>query len=303
MKGSIFPYKTSKYIWRVILFRVPAPRPRPISDFLPRFQNVAQSSQFLVKFALPSSFGGGGLRSYLRRKGVNDRFVVEDAGLLCSDAVLPGSALASVDSRGDYQGVIERFAHTRNFTQISLEFYVDNEYKSMKFLEHWMEYITGAIRDPAQDSYFYQLHYPSEYKSNETRIVKFERNYSQFLEYRFVGLFPISLNSTRVSYQGSQVLKASASFSFDRYICGESTSLARDLKRAYNEIFNRGNSARDGSSVEFNTLNEGIYPLASEGQRGLVETSTTGNVTSVTTTTLSDGSKGTVVGTRRVWPL
>ena len=279
---------------------MPAPRPRPISDFLPRFQNVAQSSQFLVKFALPSSFGGGGLRSYLRRKGVNDRFVVEDAGLLCSDAVLPGSALASVDSRGDYQGVIERFAHTRNFTQISLEFYVDNEYKSMKFLEHWMEYITGAIRDPAQDTYFYQLHYPSEYKSNETRIVKFERNYSQFLEYRFVGLFPISLNSTRVSYQGSQVLKASASFSFDRYICGESTSLARDLKRAYNEIFNRGNSARDGSSVEFNTLNEGIYPLASEGQRGMVETSTSGNTTSVSTLNNQNLGNGTVVGTRRV---
>ena len=279
---------------------MPAPRPRPISDFLPRFQNVAQSSQFLVKFALPSSFGGGGLRSYLRRKGVNDRFVVEDAGLLCSDAVLPGSALASVDSRGDYQGVIERFAHTRNFTQISLEFYVDNEYKSMKFLEHWMEYITGAIRDPAQDTYFYQLHYPSEYKSNETRIVKFERNYSQFLEYRFVGLFPISLNSTRVSYQGSQVLKASASFSFDRYICGESTSLARDLKRAYNEIFNRGNSVRDGSSVEFNTLNEGIYPLASEGQRGMVETSTSGNTTSVSTLNNQNLGNGTVVGTRRV---
>ena len=279
---------------------MPAPRPRPISDFLPRFQNVAQSSQFLVKFALPSSFGGGGLRSYLRRKGVNDRFVVEDAGLLCSDAVLPGSALASVDSRGDYQGVIERFAHTRNFTQISLEFYVDNEYKSMKFLEHWMEYITGAIRDPAQDTYFYQLHYPSEYKSNETRIVKFERNYSQFLEYRFVGLFPISLNSTRVSYQGSQVLKASASFSFDRYICGESTSLARDLKRAYNEIFNRGNSARDGSSVEFNTLNEGIYPLASEGQRGMVETSTSGNTTSVSNLNNQNLGNGTAVGTRRV---
>ena len=101
---------------------MPAPRPRGISDILPKIQNVAQSSQFLVKFALPSSFGGGGLRSYLRRKGVNDRFVVEDAGLLCSDAVLPGSALASVDSRGDYQGVIERFAHTRNFTQIQLPF-------------------------------------------------------------------------------------------------------------------------------------------------------------------------------------
>jgi len=255
---------------------VPAPRPRPISDILPRFQNVAQTSQFLVKFALPFSRNSGGLRSFLRRKGVNDRFVVEDAGLLCSDAVLPGSAMASIDTRGDYQGVIERMAHTRNFTQISLEFYVDNEYKSMKFLEHWMEYITGAIRNPADDAYFYQLNYPSEYKSNETRIVKFERNYKQFLEYRFIGLFPLALNSTRVSYNGSQVLKASASFSFDRYICGESTSLARDLGRAFNEVFGRGNNQRDGSSVELNTLNQGIYPLPSEGQRSLVERTTSG---------------------------
>ena len=261
---------------------MPAPRPRPISDILPRFQNVAQTSQYLVKFALPFSRNSGGLRSFLRRKGVNDRFVVEDAGLLCSDAVLPGSAMASIDTRGDYQGVIERMAHTRNFTQISLEFYVDNEYKSMKFLEHWMEYITGAIRNPADDAYFYQLNYPSEYKSNETRIVKFERNYKQFLEYRFIGLFPLALNSTRVSYNGSQVLKASASFSFDRYICGESTSLARDLGRAFNEVFGRGNNQRDGSSVELNTLNQGIYPLPSEGQRSLVERTTSGGIGQVT---------------------
>ena len=123
---------------------------------------------------------------------------------------------------------------------------------------------------------------------------------SSKLKFSFNAAASISLNSTRVSYQGSQVLKASASFSFDRYICGESTSLARDLKRAYNEIFNRGNSARDGSSVEFNTLNEGIYPLASEGQRGSVETSTSGNVTSVSTLNNQNIGSGTVVGTRRV---
>ena len=255
---------------------MPAPRPRPISDFLPRFQNVAQTSQFLVKFALPFSRNSSGLRSFLRRKGVNDRFVVEDAGLLCSDAVLPGSAMASIDTRGDYQGVIERMAHTRNFTQINLEFFVDNEYKSMKFLEHWMEYITGSIRDPADDTYFYQLHYPSEYKSNDTRIVKFDRNYEQFLEYRFIGLFPLALNSTRVSYNGSTVLKASATFSFDRYVCGESTSLARDLKRAYNEVFNRGNVQRDGTSMSLNSLNDITFIQRSEGDRSKVEQTTSG---------------------------
>ena len=227
---------------------MPAPRPKQISEILPKIQNVAQTSHFFVKFALPYS----DLRSFLRRKGVNSRFIADDIGLLCSEAVLPGSALASIDTRGDFQGVIERFAHTRNFTQIQLEFYVDNEYKSMKFLEHWMEYVTGANTNLTSDAYHFTLNYPDSYKSNETKIIKFERDYNRFLEYRFIGLFPLALSSTRVSYQGSQVLKASASFSFDRYICGESSSLARDLKRAFNEIFNLGNNVRDGGSVADN---------------------------------------------------
>ena len=224
---------------------MPAPRPKRISDILPKIQNVAQTANYLVKFALPNS----PLKSMMRRKGINDRFIVEDAGLLCSGAVLPGSALAAVNTVGDYQGMVERFAHTRNFTQINLEFYVDNEYKSLKFLEHWMEYVTGGnTSDVSADTYYFQLNYPDEYKSNDTRIVKFEKNYSQFVEYRFVGLFPLSLNSTRVSYQNSQILKATAAFSYDRYIAGESSSLARDLGRAFNDIGAAfGNPSKDGA--------------------------------------------------------
>ena len=226
---------------------MPAPRPKRIADILPKIQNVAQTSNFLVKFALPN----GGLKSHMRRKGINDRFIVEDAGLLCYNAVLPGSGMAAVNTVGDYQGMVERFAHTRNFTQVNFEFYVDNEYKSLKFLEHWMEFITGANRtDVSGDTYFFQLNYPDDYKSNDTRVVKFEKNYSQFLEYRFVGLFPISLNSTKVQYGTSQILKATASFSYDRYIAGESSSLARDLGRAFNDIGAAfGNPNKDGAST------------------------------------------------------
>ena len=252
-RDSIFPYKTSKYICYVILFRVPAPRPRQIADILPKIQNVAQTSHFLVKFVLPNS----DLRRFLRKKGIEDRFIADDVGLLCSDAVLPGSALASINTAGDYQGLIERFAHTRNFTQINLEFYVDTDYKSLKFLEHWIEYIAGAANDadPSSDVYHFRMRYPKEYKTNETRIVKFERDYNRFLEYRFVGLFPLSLNSTRVSYKGSQVLKATASFSYDRYVCGESSSLARVLGKLFND---RGNEVYNiaGTDMIINDANQ-----------------------------------------------
>ena len=227
---------------------MPAPRPRGISDIMPKLQNVAQTSKFLVKFVLPRS----PVRRFMRQKGINDRFISDNIGLLCSDAVLPGSALASLNTAGDFQGVVERFAHTRNFTQINLEFYVDNEYKSLKFLEHWMEYIAGAsTADPVNDSYHFKMRYPEEYKSNDTRIVKFEANHFQFLEYRFIGMFPLSLNSTRVSYQSSSILKATCSFSYDRYICGESSSLARALGISNNKV--RSGATDDG--IQRNTEN------------------------------------------------
>ena len=236
---------------------MPAPRPRGISDILPKLQNVAQTSNYFVRFALPPT----GLRNHLRRKGIDSRFIADDVGLLCYDAVLPGSALASQNITGDFQGVVERFAHTRNFTQVNFEFYVDNEYKSLKFLEHWMEYITGGNQvDPSGDTYYFQLNYPRNYKSNDTTIVKFERDHKKFLEYRFIGLFPLSLNSTRVQYGNSQVLKATASFSYDRYVSGESSSLARDLRRAFNDLgFGRGNPSRDGLSLKDDQLNALAY--------------------------------------------
>ena len=265
---------------------MPAPRPKRISDILPKIQNVAQTSNFLVKFALPN----GELKSHMRRKGLNDRFVVEDAGLLCYNAVLPGSALASVNTVGDYQGMVERFAHTRNFTQVNFEFYVDNEYKSLKFLEHWMEFITGNnSNDLSSDTYYFQLNYPDDYKSNDTRVVKFERNYSQFLEYRFVGLFPLTLNSTKVQYGNSQILKATASFSYDRYICGESSSLARDLGRAFNDLRSAINPTKDGAvSYGDNDRLNNILRVSSRSGETLnsdvasLRTSMTGDVTAVT---------------------
>ncbi len=91
-----------------------------------------------------------------------------------------------------------------------------------------MEYISGANPEDVNstESYHYKMRYPELYKSNETKIVKFEKNYRQFIEYKFIGLFPLSLSSTRVSYQRSQVLKATCNFSYDRYICGESSSVS-----------------------------------------------------------------------------
>ncbi len=210
-----------------------APIPKKISQILPKFQNVAQTSHYLVKFGLP---GSGSLRGFLRGKGIDSRFHTDDIGLLCSSAFLPGSTFATEVVNGEFQGVTETVPHTRNFTRIKLEFYVDNEYKALKFFEHWMEYITGASEaSPLDNAYNFKLNYPEHYRSQSTKIVKFEKNYRQSLEYNFRGLFPIALDSTKVQYQNSTVLKASCSFAYERYICGKASSLSKKVGDSQNQ--------------------------------------------------------------------
>lgn len=201
---------------------MPAPRPRRISDFQPLFTNLAQTSHYQVIFGGLSV----NLRSYLGRRGVDPRFIGESVGLLCNSASLPGSSFATADIVGNFTGVTEKMAHTRTFNQIDLEFYVDSSYKTLRFLEHWMEFISsGSEAQQYKSGYYFRMRYPDQYKSDSTKIIKFDRDYQKYIEYTFYGLFPLSLNSTTISYESSGILKASASFNYNRYVCGRTYSL------------------------------------------------------------------------------
>lgn len=170
------------------------------------------------------------LMNYLALRGVNRRFILENVGLLCSSASLPGSSFATASITGNYTGVTEEFAHTRMFNQIDLTFYVDKEYKVLKFLEHWMEYISsGSNINKSSPGYFYRMKYPNDpvsgYKCDTTKILKFNRDYKDEIEFNFFGLFPRSISSPTVSYEESQTLTVTASFLYTRYVSGRINSL------------------------------------------------------------------------------
>ena len=206
--------------------------PKKISEFKPILTNVAQTSHYQVFFdgLSPDLF------TFLGQKNVDRRFITENSGLLCSAASIPGSALATSDIFGNFTGVQEKFAHTRIFSEMSLEFYVDKDYKMIKFFEHWMDYIaSGSERrritsfSKASPGYFYRMRYPkgnSGYKCDKTKIVKFNVDYKKEIEYTFIGMFPINLASTPVQYGNSDVLKVNCTFNYERYIAGESTNLS-----------------------------------------------------------------------------
>ena len=214
-------------------------RPKKISEFKPLLTNVAQTSHYQVFFdgLSPELF------TFLGQKNVDRRFITENSGLLCSAASIPGSALATSDIFGNFTGVQEKFAHTRVFSEMSLEFYVDKDYKMIKFFEHWMDYISSGSEkrritsfSKASPGYFYRMRYPkgnSGYKCDKTKIVKFNVDYKKEIEYTFIVMFPINLASTPVQYGNSDVLKVNCTFNYERYIAGESTNLS--IRRGMSE--------------------------------------------------------------------
>ena len=135
-----------------------------------------------------------------------------------------------------------------------------------------MEYITaGSDCDPIEDAYNFQLNYPANYKSDTTTITKFERNYRQKLEYTFRGLFPKSLTMARVAYESSQVLKTTASFAFDRYICGSDKSLDKRRGTDNNKVSGNSASNRVYSPTKISRSEPGtislLNPLTLETQK------------------------------------
>lgn len=210
--------------------------PRRISDIKPILTNLAQTSHYEVQFgALPDK-----LSSYLLSKGIDSSFIYNNAGLLCYSASLPTTSLAA-NEISNYMGVREKFAHTRMYSDITLEFYVDKNYKMLLFLETWMEYIASGSfvhEDPVSntpvinqnvDGYFIRMQYPENYKANAVKIIKFDRDYNKEIEYNFRGFYPRDISSLQVSYSNSDTLKVSATFYYDRYIAGKTNTFNQSI--------------------------------------------------------------------------
>jgi len=190
--------------------------------------NPSLSSYFMVTIPDGPS-DDGGWKTFKSKNGI--AMGLEKLHLLCSEATLPGSSLVTHEIRNDRTGVTERHAYRRMFDdRIDFTFMVNagkDAYLPIKFFEGWIKYIAGesiasgdgkvGIKD---ENYAYRMKYPAEYRAQQgLKVVKFERS-SSFgggLAYNFIGAYPIAVTSMPVSYDTTQVLKSTVSFTYLRY--------------------------------------------------------------------------------------
>ena len=203
------------------------PTVRNIADIKANLLHPALTSHFEVTIPKPPGLD----LKYLTANGVV--YNQDKLNLLCSDAILPGSQLATHSISGDFHGATHKHAYKRLYDdRIDLSFYVDAEnYLPIRFFEAWIKYISGEQITPtdgrpgvASKEYFYRMNYPEKYICNSGfEVIKFERtgNGSSYtggqMVYKFVDVFPISINSMSVSYDASSLLKCTVAFSYVRY--------------------------------------------------------------------------------------
>jgi hypothetical protein len=210
------------------------PTVRNIANIKANLLHPALTSHFEVKIPIP----GGDFDRFLRYNGVI--LNQERLNLMCSEATLPGSNLATFEINDNFHGVTERHAYRRVYDdRIDLTFYVNaDNYLPIRYFETWMKYIVDESRGKQNDKnagsedreYFYRVRYPegkNGYTADGLTVTKFERDYTQTLEYKFIRAFPISVNSMPVSYDSSSLLKCTVSMSYIRYVLIQGSNKAQ----------------------------------------------------------------------------
>ena len=200
--------------------------PTKIASLKDKLLNPALTSQYEVQIPV----GAGNLNALLKQHTPTTA-EQQTLNISCSAASLPGSSIATFELKNDFTGVTERYAHRRMYDdRIDFTFYVDaDKYLAIRFFESWMRFVTGESGPRTDGSeitlnnvnYHYRMNFPKDYRCEGLKIVKFERNRKNSLEYEFVGAYPISVSSMPVGYDSSSLLKCTVSMTYLRYVLKE----------------------------------------------------------------------------------
>ena len=243
------------------------PRPKGVSDVVSNLLQPSLTSHFDVLIGLPQSSLGTQLRRFI---GPNQ----DKLHLMCSDAVLPGSQLATTEMNNDFTGVTERHAYRRIYDEtIDLTFYVDaDNHWPIRFFEEWISAIVNEDQEEAMaKDYFYRVKFPDDYIADQgLRVIKFEKDIETrrrvggsfmslptsnpaSLEYKFVRSFPRSITSMPVTYDASSLLKCSVQMSYIRYLVTPSriptNSPSRNINPGFMGMFNSLSGAAGGGQT------------------------------------------------------
>ena len=213
--------------------------------------DLSQTNHYMVSFSTLNST----LMSYIQNRiGFQEdvrNFLSRKTGLLCAEASLPTSSMATAEVRDNFMGIPQEFAHTRLYTDIDFTFYVDSNYLNLRIFEAWMDYIAGGSEiNELSENYYRRMNYPDNYKVQTMFISKFERDFNSQIDYQFINAFPKLVTAIPVSYGAADLLKVTVSFTYDRYIVNPKGSIKKANTSEFNDIARVANESVPSAPVK-----------------------------------------------------
>jgi len=231
-------------------YKGPASNSEKTKSLKSKILDLAQTSIFQVKVKPPAEVLRF-LRNTMRGSDLTND-TLDDIYLLCHDAKLPATSLATHDVTDDDQGVTEKLAYRRIYDEsIDLTFYVDHNYKVIELFDGWIDYISGLGVTGTRDQYKsvptpFRFAYPDSYRDN-IYLTKFEKDLSRStsLGYTFIGAYPSSMISIPVTYGASDILRCTVSFTYVRYVRERVMDTAASRGYSTQQLIGRGFITRD----------------------------------------------------------
>ena len=180
-----------------------------------------------------------GLKNFIDKHGFYDQ---QNAGtylaLFCSEAVLPGSDIQFAQVDGLRQGISQKYATYRRFSDILLTYYSQTDYYTNDVFNAWMEYISptsSRVQNPA----YRRMKYPNTYKC-DMEITAFSRDTnddfsklnttSRFnvklpssITYKLKNIFPSNIVAAPLAYGRAELIKTTIRFQYDQYFVDRSS--------------------------------------------------------------------------------
>lgn len=155
-----------------------------------RNRNVAKSSMFYAEIVAPS----------LIQSDLNS------VSLWCDMAQTPQSTILTQDNHIE-AGVKRKYAYDQEYTNLTLDFYIDQEYKIKHFFQKWKDLTVPTNRN---------FGYPRDYTVDRLNVYAINAEGTAAHRYEYLNVFPKAINATELSYENTDaVAKFSVDFVFE----------------------------------------------------------------------------------------
>ena len=131
---------------------------------------------------------------------------VDLVGMWCHMAQTPQSTILTQDNHVE-AGVKRKYAYDQDWQNLTLSFYVDQDYKIKKFFDVWKSAIVPTNRN---------FGYPDDYTAESLNLYIINQEDEATYQYKYSRIFPKAINQIDLSYaEGVSVSTFSVDFVFE----------------------------------------------------------------------------------------